>query len=277
MLATGVFMSKRVAALCVCLAYLCASPALAKPARPRQRAAAQADPAAYRALIDQALEDYDAQNFAEARALFLRAHELLPNARTLRGLGMVEFELRNYIDSVARLEQALASNVRPLEGELRREAEQLLVRARSYIAHVELVTAPVSTEGVHVTLDGEPIAEGQRALTMTVGEHVLLVQAPGYQDERRNLSIKGAEQQRVVVQLTPSASVTKAPVLALASTPERRDKPPLWKNPWLWTAVGLVVAGGITAGVLLGTRRDAKDPEPIPGDIGGVVQTLRFR
>jgi hypothetical protein len=79
------------------------------------------------------------------------------------------------------------------------------------------------------------------------------------------------------VQLTPAASVTKAPLLALQSAPERREKPPVWKNPWLWTAVGLVIAGGITTGVLLGTRREAKEPDPIRGDIGGVVQTLRFR
>jgi hypothetical protein len=267
-----------VAALCVCLTYLCASTALAKPPRARERAAAEkAEPTEYRALIRQGLEEYDAQNFAEARALFLRAHELSPNARTLRGLGMVEFELRNYVDSIARLEQALASSVRPLDGDLRRETEQLLVRARSYIASVELVIEPSSLQGVHVTLDGDAVDRSQATLTVSVGEHALLVQAPGYEDERRNLSIKGAERQRVVVQLVATPSPSKAPALALQPEPERRDKPPVWKNPWLWTAVGLVVAGGITAGIVLGTRHDPKPPEPIPGDIGGVVQTLSFR
>src|SRR4051794_4488041 len=71
------------------------------------------EPAQYGATIDQALKEHERGNFVEARELLRVAHKAFPNARTLRGLGKVEFELRNYGDSVAYLRQALESQVRP--------------------------------------------------------------------------------------------------------------------------------------------------------------------
>ncbi|MEY4512912.1 MAG: hypothetical protein RLZZ450_5034 [Pseudomonadota bacterium] len=49
----------------------------------------------YRETIAEALIEYEAHNYLEARTLFERAHKLYPNARTLRGLAVVAFELRN--------------------------------------------------------------------------------------------------------------------------------------------------------------------------------------
>src|SRR5262245_12806154 len=63
---------------------------------------AQTGPDSYEQLITRALTEFDARNFAEARALFLQAHALRPTARTLRGIGVTEFELRNYVDSVVQ-------------------------------------------------------------------------------------------------------------------------------------------------------------------------------
>jgi hypothetical protein len=67
---------------------------------------------------------------ARAREELRRAHAIFPNARTLRGLGMVEFELRSYVQSVQLLEQALAASVKPLDGKLRTDTEALLARAQ---------------------------------------------------------------------------------------------------------------------------------------------------
>ena len=77
-------------------------------------------PPEYRALVTHALEEFDAQNYAEARSLFLRAHTIYPSARTLRALGMVEFELKNYVDSITRLEEALSERTRALTGQTRK-------------------------------------------------------------------------------------------------------------------------------------------------------------
>ena len=42
-------------------------------------------------LIGDAVAEYDAGHFQEARALFRQAHERQPTARTLRGIGMLNY------------------------------------------------------------------------------------------------------------------------------------------------------------------------------------------
>src|SRR5262245_44373834 len=69
-----------------------------------QSAAPAKEPAGYRQIVSRAVREFDAGNYAEARGLFNRAHELQPNARTHLGLGLAEFELRNYGTSIDHLE-----------------------------------------------------------------------------------------------------------------------------------------------------------------------------
>lgn len=52
----------------------------------------------------------------------------------------------------------------------------------------------------------------------------------------------------------------------------RSDRGPLWKQPWLWVAVGAVVVGGVTATVLL-----ARDSEPGRARADVHVMTLEVR
>ena len=63
---------------------LCVSLGLSHVALAQEDAEAQ-----YKQLIQQALGEFRRQNWPEARVLFRRAHALSPNARTLRGMGVV--------------------------------------------------------------------------------------------------------------------------------------------------------------------------------------------
>ena len=92
-----------------------------------QAAKREAPPPGYSETISDAVHELELGNFAEAREQFRRAHAVSPNARTLRGLGVTEFELRNYGESAELLQQALDSDVKPLEGKLRSDAEKLLL------------------------------------------------------------------------------------------------------------------------------------------------------
>jgi tetratricopeptide (TPR) repeat protein len=264
------------------LVLLLACAATLAPAGVRAQAEATAapEPAGYRALIDAALQEYSGQNYAEARALFLRAHDLFPSARTLRGLGMAEFELKNYLDSATRLQEALAAPVRKLEGPLRAETEALLARALSYLGVLTLDLQPAGIQGVRVSVDGEPVQEdAQRMIRLRVGEHRLLVQAAGYQDQTRSVSIKGAALQHLAVTLQPSRVASLPLAQAHADAAPADDKKhasrPIWKNPWLWSGVGALVVGGVVAAVVLSMDRSPKQEEPMQGDIGGVVETAR--
>jgi tetratricopeptide (TPR) repeat protein len=80
----------------------------------------------YEATVQLALREFGLGNYAEARTLLRDAHGLYANARTLRALGMVEYELKNYPACVAYLEQALSSQERPLSAEHRKGADELM-------------------------------------------------------------------------------------------------------------------------------------------------------
>lgn len=73
------------------------------------------------------------------------------HARTLRGLGLADFELRDYVACVQHLDAALRSNVRPLEHELRTETEALRARAAGFVGRLTLRAQP---EASRLLVDG---------------------------------------------------------------------------------------------------------------------------
>jgi len=223
------------------------------------------DSSEYARATERGLAEFGDRNFEEARAHFIKAHALAPSARTLRALGMVEFELKSYVDSVRYLEQALASHVRPLDEQRRKEAETLLETANTYVARYVLHVTP---RDALLSLDGSQLDVPSGApLVLDIGEHVLELRATGYASERRTLRVKGGELNELNVKLALLADTDKARDVQVGT----KDKKPVYKSPWLWTAVGLVVAGA-AAGTLVALygRNDAstKMEEPVMGTGG---------
>lgn len=250
-----------------CLAlYLLVLPAPAQAQSRRgdgraQNKAAENVPAGYREAIDTALQEVAYGNFEEAREQFARAHALFPNARTLRGLGIAEFELRHYVVAADYLEQSLASQVKAIEGAMRDETASLLARAKTYVGELR-----VSVEPAHTTL----LIDGARSISVTrqpirldVGEHVLEFRAQGYTSEQRQVTVRGGVAANLSVQLAAlSGAVTAPGVLPAAPEPQpgaapRSERVAIYKTWWLWTIVGVVIAGGVTGAVLaLDTKKD---------------------
>ena len=232
-------------------------------------------PAGYTELIDEAVEEAGKAHFEEARALFARAHALYPNARTLRGLGIMAYELRSYVESIAFHEQALASKERPLNEALRSEALSVIERARRFVAEVTLAIAPPETR---VLLDGKAVTlPDSRLVRLDRGTHTLRFEAAGYRSETRSLEVRGGERLSWNVALSlvepmPSAqSATQGAAVAgvsLSSAEDpRRDEPPkkkpLYKNPWLWTGVALAAAG-VAVGVAFALKDEPKSVQESP-------------
>lgn len=216
-------------------------------------------PPGYRQAVDAALGELEAHNFEEARALFLRAHELLPSARTLRGLGAVEFELRNYGRSIAYLERALVARERPLDARLRADTEQLLARARGFVATVQLDVLP-SEHRAEVLVDGVPVTlAAGGTLTLELGDHVVEVRDPSYLPARRRLSLHGGEHHRLSIALQKAHEPLRAT--------EPRGRRALW-----WTSVGAVVAGAAAATAIAMTRSGG-GAAPADGGNTGVTLT----
>jgi hypothetical protein len=189
----------------LCTGLVALACALAAPAR----AAAQDDaPAAYRSAVTDALREFEAQNYLEARALFLHAHALLPNARTLRGVGAVAFELRRYAETVVYLDAALASDEKPLSGALRSESERLRERARAYVAELHFTVTP---DDATVLVDGEPFTEAHAPVWLDIGKHTLAFDAEGYRAEQRSFETEGGERTMWQIALEPLAAASPTP------------------------------------------------------------------
>jgi tetratricopeptide (TPR) repeat protein len=219
--------------------------------------------AEYRERVDDALREFSVQNYEEARSLFLQAHALVPGARTLRALGLCEYELRNYSESIKYLEEALASHVKPLSGELRSETERVLARARTFVGRLALTVDPASARRV---LDGAEL-EGREPLWLSMGEHTLELSASGYLSEKHKLNIKGGEDKKLNIALARADGMAGVQTKKDGPVSERR----WYKSPWLWASLGVVVVGaGVTAAVLL--TRD-QGPSRDGGSTGRILQT----
>jgi hypothetical protein len=244
------------------------------------------EPADYRQTVQDAVSEFEAGHFEESRALFTRAHALLPNARSLRGLGMVEFELRNYPESIRNLEEALASKARRLEGDLRTQTQALLTRARAYVSRVGFVLQPAEAR---VLVDDAPITLGpERALLLTVGEHMIEVQADGYRGERRVLSLKSGGDQTVPVtlqRLAASEQTLDSEPVATSDTPSDSAPPAReaastkGKHTGAWILTGgsaAVLAVGIAL-IAIGFNDIAKVENASPGTSWSSVEAQQAR
>lgn len=168
---------------------------------PAPAPAVQGDPPGYRELVDEAVAEHRAGHFGEARGLFARAHNLYPNARTLKGMGMAEFELRNYRESAQYLQASMASTVKPLTPELRAEAEQLLARAQRFLGRVRVLVSPPNTQ---ITVDGAMAPFGaDGSVLLTAGDHTLEATAIGHEPTHQMLKINGGDEHTITFQLKP--------------------------------------------------------------------------
>lgn len=162
-----------------------------------------ADDGAYRATIDEAVREFGAGRFEEARALFKRAHELSPNARTLRGLGMTAFELRAYVQAIRELQAALDDKRKPLEGDLRSRVEALLAKSRKFVGVLRLELEP---RNASVLIDGKPPTfEDDGSLLLDAGTHVISATAPKHKATNVRVLVEGDTKQTVRVPLESTA------------------------------------------------------------------------
>lgn len=237
---------------------------------------AGAEPAGYKSAIAAGLSEFEHDNYLEAREHFTRAHALFPNARTLRGLGMVEFELHHYVESVGYLERALASDVKRLDAALREQTESLLARSRQYVGDVRLKITPANAS---VSVDGFPVSPGvDGSLRLEIGDHVFAFRAENRLEQRRAVVVRGEQVSMLEVVLPEPATKVQVAATPLDARPgsERR---PVYKKWWFWTLTVAAVAGGVTAAVLL-TRKTEYNEQPIstantPPD-GALQPLLRY-
>jgi len=214
--------------------------ASAARAEPRERESP--DKQQYRALIDDAVAEYDAHHFEEARALYRRAHQMAPSARTWRGIGMAAFELRDYVKSLRALEASLVDSRSPLTGAERDQVQALAARARVFVGHFVIHLSP--KEAVLRVDDAATTLDDGDILMLESGRHVLTAAADDRRTETREITVVGGERREISILLPP----LPRPEIGLTSEP-RADGAESSRAAWWFAGAGALAAGAV-GGVL---------------------------
>ena len=252
------------------LALVLASAALAPraAAQAAEPASAGAGEREYEQAIQQGLVEQRHGNYAEMYAAMQRAHRIAPNARTLRGLGVAAFELKDYVAALVHLRAALDAPQKALTAELRASVTDLIAQAESYVDTLEVALDP---EAADLGVDGRPpVRDDQGRILLALGEHELTAKLDGHQPVSRSVRAVGGTTQRVSLKLAPLPPPAQAPAPAAQPTPESprgsehaaaRDATDHDGSQRTWGYVALTGAGAtaIGAGVAFALRESAAE------------------
>ncbi len=216
----------------------------------------RADVALGRDLARQGLEAAREGRWDDARASFVRAYSLDPRPATLFNLAGAHVRTGHLLDG--------ARDYRRFIGEARDDAQRRA--AESSLAEVERriprlrIRAPEIRFVDHVELDGREVERASLARPIEVdpGEHVVALVRGEQELTRETVDLPEGGVATVMLQVRE----TSAPRAALAADTQRESGDSVLESPWFWVVTGLLVAGGVTAAVLLTAE---EPPEPYHG------------
>jgi hypothetical protein len=186
----------------------------------------------YHRLVGEALTAYEQGRFVTALSLFEQAYALRPNARAMRGIALVLFELGDHVKTLRALDRALDCPIDPLPEDLR----QQLMRVRTRVAALlERVAVRLEPRGAMLLIDGHEAELNQEGeLWLEPGVHRVEARISGFQPEVRALEAVAGGAQTLWITLVPLH--TPVP----AETAQRPGSSLGWG---IATAVGLVTTG----------------------------------
>lgn len=221
-----------------------------------------------RSLFEEGVALADSADWSGAADRFARAYAIKPTAGIAFNYASALIELGKLVEA-SELLRAVARDPAASDA-LRAESEQKLASIQSRIAYLTVHVTGDYGPKARVSLDehdlpkvawgvASPIDPGSHSVRLLVGDTEL---------DRKELTLAEAERSEVTLSgHMPTSHETSAPSVALVPVPNANHsehneaRRPLHKNWMLWTGVGLVVAGGVVAAVLL-TRDGGTETEP---------------
>lgn len=199
-----------------------------------------------RRRFDRGLRLYNDGDFTLALIEFERAYELVANYRVLYNIGQVSIQLRRYAKAREALEQYLAQSGAEIDATRLAEVQADIDMLKPRTAKL-LVTSDAPK--AKVLLDGELLGTLplSGAVLVDAGNHLVKVDAPGYQSSERSVVLAGGDDITVAVALEvirPARTVEKQTIVVhdVANTDNT------WK--WVgWGTTGVLAAGAITTGI----------------------------
>ncbi|MGE0791811.1 MAG: PEGA domain-containing protein [Sandaracinaceae bacterium] len=147
---------------------------------------------------------FDEGRLLEALSEFEEAHRLSANARILFNIGQLHAELGRSVEAVDALERFLREAT-DVDAEVRAEAQAALRTQRARIGRLVIeLDAPQAR--VFVDDVERRAASREEPLRVSAGEHVVSVQAPGYEALRHRFRVAGGATYRAQLVLVQSGS-----------------------------------------------------------------------
>jgi hypothetical protein len=269
----GLALAHRLCAFCLIISavVLVSTVARAQPLKPRVNLKQ------YHELVRQAVDQYERGNYEESKVFFTEAHRVFPNARTMRGLGMVAYTVRDYVKAIPYLEDAISSTIKPLDPPLVVEARETIARARTFIGIVRVTLAPADAK---IVVDASPVTRAtDGALMLNPGRHEIEASAPGYQSATRLVRVEPGAVLQIDLALSRATGDTVAArraqtapeaVASIAPTGnEQLEAAPAQKSdrslaPWIVVGVSgaVVIGGGVLLGIALNDVAVVEDSQP---------------
>src|SRR5581483_1335838 len=154
-------------------------------------------------------------------------------------------------DGVGDQERALKAYRRWLE-EVKESPDRAEVAGRvEALSHLVGRLTVKTGDGAVVALDGTRVGEAPigHAIEINPGGHHLEIVKEGFRTFRKDFVAAPDKELTVEAPLESLVKVVRVEV-------ERKEKPtPVYKKWWLWTVVGVVVAGAAIAGGVLGSQQ----------------------
>lgn len=175
-------------------------------------AVAEVDPleAEVRSLLESAVAEYDAARYPEALALFRRAHELGPTARTWRSIGMAAFESGLYVAALRALRAALTEIERPLTAAMRAHVQRLIERTEVFVATLDVDVSP--PDAAFLVDGAPPVREDDGSLLLDQGRHSISI-ADDLHHQSIDVNLVGGTRRTVVLRAESLGGPDPGPLL----------------------------------------------------------------
>ena len=218
---------------------------------------AGSETAPYEGVIDEALGHYQRRQWELAHEAFARAHALLPNARTERGMALSAYYAGDYLAAAEGFERALADSRRPLTEVQRVQARELMTTARRHLGRVAIVVEPADAD---VQLEGRALPPAHRDdVLLLPGNYRVRVTAPGHAESVQRVDVGAGDKLIVRIDLELLERHEPVPPVAVPAPVEHTTvvyEAPEAGGPWPWIAAGATVVSALGAGTfaLLGNE-----------------------
>ncbi len=116
-----------------------------------------------------------------------------------------------------------------------------------------------NVDGANVYINGDLAGRTPLKARLRPGKYKVRLSRDGYKDAEQPFVVQKGKKATLNVEMQKVSAVAKPDPVFPPPDKEPDDVTPIYKEWWFWTTIGVVVAGGVTAAVLL-----SREDEPAP-------------